>query len=214
MEKKKKALKGFFEEFKKFIQRGNVLDMAVGVIVGSSFTAIVNGMSTYILKPLVNWLIALLIGKNGLEGAITMLSPAYYSDQPGVIDLANSIYIDWGSLISVIVNFFLIAFVLFTIVKIFNNIAEARERFAQTQEKEFTVRKELWLIRQELHLSKKEAKAELAKRQAERAAKAAAEKAAQEERAAAEKKAAEEKAERDIRLLEEIRDLLKANSAK
>ncbi|MBO5101412.1 MAG: MscL family protein, partial [Clostridia bacterium] len=40
-------MKKFFEEFKKFITRGNVVDMAVGVIVGSSFTAIVNGMSNY-----------------------------------------------------------------------------------------------------------------------------------------------------------------------
>lgn len=214
MEKRKKSIKNFFAEFKKFIQRGNVLDMAVGVIVGSSFTAIVNGLSNYILKPLVNWLIALLIGKDGLEGAITMLSPAYFPDQPGVVDLANSIYIDWGSLISVIVNFLLIAFVLFSIVKIMNNLAEAREKFAQTQEKEFSVRKELWLIRKELHLSKQEARAVLEQRRAERAAKAAAEKAAAEELAAAQAQAEQEKAERNVRLLEEIRDLLKANCAK
>ena len=50
-------MKNFFAEFKKFITRGNVVDMAVGVIVGSSFTAIVNGMSNFILKPLVNWLL-------------------------------------------------------------------------------------------------------------------------------------------------------------
>ena len=53
-------MKKFFEEFKKFIMRGNVVDMAVGVVVGSSFTAIVNGMTNYILKPIVNWLLALI----------------------------------------------------------------------------------------------------------------------------------------------------------
>ena len=51
-------MKNFFGEFKKFITRGNVVDMAVGVIVGSSFTAIVNALSNNILKPLINYLLA------------------------------------------------------------------------------------------------------------------------------------------------------------
>lgn len=125
-EKKEGKIKKFFGEFKKFITRGNVLDMAVGVIVGGAFTAIVNGLSNFILKPLINWLIAVLIGEEGLSGAITMLSPAY--DDAGALVLAESIYIDWGSFISAIINFLLIAFVLFSIVKIMNSIAEAREQ--------------------------------------------------------------------------------------
>ena len=120
-------MKKFMGEFKKFITRGNVLDMAVGVIVGGAFTGIVNGLSNYILKPFINWLIALISGPNGLESAVTFLGkPAYKLDANGeqVIDLANSIYIDWGAFISAIINFFLIAFVLFTIVKIMNRIKE------------------------------------------------------------------------------------------
>ena len=74
---KQGRIKNFFGEFKKFITRGNVLDMSVGVIVGGAFTGIVNGLSNYILKPIINWLIALVLGKEGLSGAITMLSPAY-----------------------------------------------------------------------------------------------------------------------------------------
>ena len=46
--------KAFFGEFKTFIARGNVIDMAVGVIVGGAFTAIVNGVSNFILKPIIN----------------------------------------------------------------------------------------------------------------------------------------------------------------
>ena len=91
-EKKEGRLRKFFGEFKKFITRGNVLDMAVGVIVGGAFTAIVNGLSNYILKPLINWLLAALISKDGLSGAITMLSPSY--DEAGALVLADSIYID------------------------------------------------------------------------------------------------------------------------
>ena len=115
-------MKKFFGEFKKFITRGNVLDMAVGVIVGGAFTGIVNGLSNNILKPIINWLISLVLGQKGLSGAITMLSPAYATD--GTLDLASSIYIDWGAFISAIINFLLIAFVLFTIVRIMNRINE------------------------------------------------------------------------------------------
>ena len=121
-------MKKFFGEFKKFITRGNVLDMAVGVIVGGAFTGIVNGLSNYVLKPLINALLALILGSEGLDGAVTMLSAAY--TETGAIDLANSIYIDWGAFISSIINFLLIAFTLFTIVKIINSVREKNEEFA------------------------------------------------------------------------------------
>lgn len=124
-------MKKFFQEFKKFITRGNVLDMAVGVIVGGAFTAIVNGLTNNILKPLINWILALILGNNGLESAVTVLSPAWVKDANGaivvdpvtnqkVLDLANSIYIDWGAFVSAIINFLLIAFVLFCIVRAIN----------------------------------------------------------------------------------------------
>ena len=128
-------MKKFFGEFKKFITRGNVLDMAVGVIVGGAFTAIVNGLSNFVLKPIINWLLALILGKGTLSEVYTFLgTPALLED--GTIDLSNSFYIDWGSLINAIINFLLIAFVLFTIVKVINNVKEKNEKmkgeFAKT----------------------------------------------------------------------------------
>ncbi|MBR6703753.1 MAG: large conductance mechanosensitive channel protein MscL [Clostridia bacterium] len=198
-------MKKFFGEFKKFITRGNVLDMAVGVIVGGAFTAIVNGLSNFILKPLINWLIAVLIGEDGLSGAITMLSPAY--DDAGALVLADSIYIDWGSFISAIINFLLIAFVLFSIVKIMNGIAEAREQMESGLE--LDKKKAITKIRFEEKVSKKQAKAIWEARVAEAKAKKAQEDALAKELAVAEAKAQEEKAMANTRLLEEIRDLLK-----
>ena len=125
-------MKNFFAEFKKFITRGNVIDMAVGVIVGSSFTAIVNGLSNFILKPITNWLLALVLKKDALSELYTVLQPAYTTDEAGaeIIDLANSIYIDWGAFINSIINFLLIALVLFTIVKLFNKVRESQEALA------------------------------------------------------------------------------------
>lgn len=126
-------MKKFFEEFKKFITRGNVVDMAVGVIVGSSFTAIVNGLSNFILKPLINALLALLFGANSLSELHTFLITKFVADADGnptaEIDLANSIYIDWGSFINAVINFFLVALVLFTIVKLFNKFREEHKEF-------------------------------------------------------------------------------------
>ncbi len=131
-------MKKFFGEFKKFITRGNVVDMAVGVIVGGAFTGIVNGLSNYILKPLINWLLAFVLGKDGLTGAVTILSPGYKLAEDGttkVFDLASSIYIDWGAFVSAIINFLLIAFTLFTIVKIINKVKENNEKLSQSVKK-------------------------------------------------------------------------------
>ena len=129
-------MKKFFTEFKKFITRGNVVDMAVGVIVGSSFTAIVNGLSNNILKPLINWILATVLGKDTLTELYTMLTPAYVLDEAGnataEIDLANSIYIDWGAFINAVINFFLIALVLFCIVKIINKLREEHDELAES----------------------------------------------------------------------------------
>ena len=122
----KKKKDGFFADFKKFITRGNVLDMAVGVIVGGAFTAIINALSNNILKPVINWMLAQILGKDSLSEVFTFLTKAYKTDDNGAltteIDLAESIYIDWGAFINAIINFFLIAFTLFVIVRTINNI--------------------------------------------------------------------------------------------
>ncbi len=132
-------MKKFFGEFKKFITRGNIVDMAVGVIVGGAFTGVVNGLSNFILKPIINWILSLMLPGEGLAAALTFFPDckAYKDvvDANGVVigqevDLANSIYIDWGSFISAIINFILIALVLFTIVKIINSVRENHEKMS------------------------------------------------------------------------------------
>ena len=131
-------MKQFFPEFKKFITRGNVVDMSVGVIVGGAFTAIVNGMSNFILKPLVNWLLAEIMGADALSEVFTFLKKVEVDvlDEAGAVigrevDLAQSIYIDWGAFINAVINFFITAFVLFTIVKIINKMRENNEALAK-----------------------------------------------------------------------------------
>ncbi len=130
-------------EFKKFINRGNVVDMSVGVIVGSAFTAIVTALSNNILKPIVNFILATLFDAESLHEIYTYLKPVYADilDEDGNVigqelDLAQSIYIDWGAFINAVINFFLIALVLFTIVKLINKVrAEHKELSEMIAEK-------------------------------------------------------------------------------
>lgn len=107
-------MKKFFADFKAFISRGNIVDMAVGVIIGSAFSAIVTALTNKIIMPLINLLLSI-GGENGLEKAYTFLKKVY--DVNGDLDLTKSIYIDWGAFITAIINFFIIAFVLFLILK-------------------------------------------------------------------------------------------------
>ena len=201
-------MKKFFEEFKKFITRGNVVDMAVGVIVGGAFTGIVNGLSNYVLKPIINWILALIIGKDGLSGAITMLSPSYVLDENGVatevIDLASSIYIDWGAFISAIINFFIIAFVLFSIVKVINGLREGGEEAKKAKKAKRALKAEL--KESGINTKDKEAVATyLAKKEEEAKAQAEAEAKEAEEKAIQERLANPTTED----LLKDIRDLLK-----
>lgn len=107
-------MKGFFAEYKKFITRGNVLDMAVGVVVGSAFTAIVNSL----VKDILNPIIGLVTGGIDFSELKIVLKPA----AGDVAELA----IRYGVFINAIIQFILIAFVLFVIVKSFNKLNERR----------------------------------------------------------------------------------------
>ena len=127
-------MKKLVEDFKTFISRGNIVDMSVGVIIGSAFSAIVTALTNKIINPLINSLLAL-GGGNGLEKAYTFLKTVYEIDPntgnaTSVIDLTKSIYIDWGAFITAIINFFLIAIVLFVIMKVVKHANKVVTEFA------------------------------------------------------------------------------------
>ncbi|MBO5776921.1 MAG: large conductance mechanosensitive channel protein MscL [Clostridia bacterium] len=180
-------MKKIFQEFKAFITRGNVVDLAVGMIVGAAFTAIVTALVNNIFKPLIN-----AIPMEGVEGLITMLVPR---NSEGVkvamdstaIDLSQSVYIDWGAFIMAIVNFLLTAVVLFSLVKVINKFRDGMggmknraELIASlTNEEKATCKNAMLPSRKELKaiVAEREAKAaEEAAKEAEEAAKAEAEK--------------------------------------
>ena len=109
-------MKKFFREFKTFISRGNIIDLAVAVIIGGAFSAIVTAFTNQIIMPIINYFLSF-GAKDGLESAYLFLKKVEVN---GAVDLANSIYIDWGAFITAIINFLIIAFTLFLIVKTIN----------------------------------------------------------------------------------------------
>ena len=115
-------MKKFVEEFKKFISRGNVVDMAVGVIVGSAFTAIVNSL----VKDVVTPFIGVLTGGVDFTQMKYVITPAV-GDTPEVAIL-------YGSFIQAIINFLIIAFVVFCMVKMINTMRAKMEEQKKKEE--------------------------------------------------------------------------------
>ena len=191
-------MKKIIGEFKKFITRGNIVDMAVGVIVGSSFTAIVNSLSNNILKPIINYLLTLIFGANSISEVYTFLTRVVNAET-GEVDLAQSIYIDWGTFINAIINFLLVAVVLFSIVKIVNTIRDGHRKLVSDIMQDVPTKEDL-----------KEMKKKGIKITDENIEKFLAEKrAALEEAAAKEKAEAEEKARLERLANPTTEDLLK-----
>ncbi|MBP3217412.1 MAG: large conductance mechanosensitive channel protein MscL [Lachnospiraceae bacterium] len=102
-------MKKFMEEFKAFISRGNVMDMAVGVIIGGAFTAIVNSLVEDIINPIL-----------GVFGGVDFSNVK--------IPLRGDAAVGIGSFINAIINFLIMAFVIFSIVKALNKAAEAAKK--------------------------------------------------------------------------------------
>ncbi|MGM9961013.1 MAG: large-conductance mechanosensitive channel protein MscL [Allobaculum sp.] len=110
-------MKKFLGEFKEFISRGNVMDMAVGIIIGSAFTAIVTSLVNDIIMPIVSMICA---GVNITELSVTV----------GTAELK------YGAFLQAIVNFLIIALVVFTMIKTLNAASKRAAALVKKQEEE------------------------------------------------------------------------------
>ena len=105
-------MKAFIKEFKEFISRGNVMDMAVGVIIGGAFTAIVTSLVNDILMPVLS----LITGGLDFTSLCIVLGEG-----------ENAATLNYGAFIAAIINFLLIAFVIFLLVKMINNFSRKKK---------------------------------------------------------------------------------------
>ena len=125
-----------FTEFKKFVARGNVIDLAVGVVIGAAFGAIVTQLTEGVIMPLIGWIFGdidfsnwfLLLGDipEGYEGA---------RDNYAELKEAGVAMIGYGALITAAINFFIVAFALFVLVRSVNRVTEEmQKKAAQTED--------------------------------------------------------------------------------
>lgn len=117
-----KEKKGFIEEFKTFISRGSVIDMAVGIIVGGMFTNVVNSFVNDILNPLLGFI----IGDMDFTDLRIVLKAA--------TDTTAEVAIRYGSLLQAIIQFLLTALVLFSIIRVMNDLRDAQEKARKAKE--------------------------------------------------------------------------------
>ena len=112
------------KEFKEFISKGNVMDMAVGLVTGSAFTAIVTSLVNDVIMPLMG----LLVGGFNFTGLKITLKPA--------AEGAEAVTLNYGSFIQAVINFLIVAFVIFLVVKAMNKMRAAAEKLVKKEEEE------------------------------------------------------------------------------
>lgn len=144
--RKKAKEGGLLDQFKKFINRGNVIDLSVAVIIGGAFQAIVNAMVNGILMPIISWAIP----SGGINGIVTILNSnvSYLGESNSItaaeaatkgittVEYWGNLYdaskvnvINWGAFINAIIYFFIVALVLFTILQVFTYLSKKRKEF-------------------------------------------------------------------------------------
>ena len=196
-------MKKFFEDFKKFITRGNVIDMAIGVTVASAFTAIVTAFTKGFISPLL----ALITGNTSLENMVWVVKDAVTELVNGEeVVVTPAVEVLYGAFFQRVIDFLIIAFILFLVLRIATAVMNRSKKLKENVINALTDRDE-----------KAAEAAALAEKAANEAAMADAEAKAREaeaKEAAAAAEAEKLKAEEnrkceELALLKEIRDLLK-----
>ena len=114
-------MKGFFAEFKKFIMRGNVIDLAVGVIIGGAFQAIVNSLVNDIVSPVLSLATK---GVNFADKFIVLTTDEVAFATVEAAKEAGYATLNYGGFVTAIINFLIMAFVIFLLVKTINKVSE------------------------------------------------------------------------------------------
>ena len=122
-------MKKFFEEFKTFAMRGNVIDMAVGVVIGGAFGKITTSIVNDIIMPFISMLTG---GVDFTQWKIVLKEAV--ANAEGVIDPATEVAIRYGNTIAIILDFIIIAFAVFCMVKALNNLHRKQEEPAPEPE--------------------------------------------------------------------------------
>ena len=129
---KKNRIKGFFGEFREFILRGNVLDMAVGVIIATAFGKITTSLVNDVFMPFIAYLTG---GSTSSFGLNFVLIPEVVDEITGEV-VTPAVSMNFDAFISTVIDFVLIAFIVFIVVKVFNTVRERAENMLKKKEEE------------------------------------------------------------------------------
>ena len=131
----KEKSKGFFGEFKTFVLRGNVMDMAIGVIIGTAFASIVTALTDDFINPIIN----------SIGGA----------EVKGQLKIWSGQYLNWGHFLTSIINFLIMAFVLFLMLKGVNKLMTINKKKQKDDDALITKTDEVLLLEEIRDLLKK-----------------------------------------------------------
>ena len=123
----KEKSKGFFAEFKAFAMRGNVVDLAVGMIIGSAFGKITTSLVNDILMPFISWI----FGTRDMTALNLVVRPEIVNDAGEVTQAA--ITIGFGTFVATVIDFLLVAMVVFMVVKAMNTAKAKMEKKAEEE---------------------------------------------------------------------------------
>lgn len=126
-------LKGFFNEFKKFAMRGNVIDMAVGIIIGAAFGKIVDSLVKDVLMPPLG----LLLGKVDFTNLYLLLKEGHPVGPYTSLDLAQkagAVTINYGMFLNNVISFVIVAFAVFLLIKGINKLQEQMDSSSKADE--------------------------------------------------------------------------------
>ena len=147
-------MKKLFAEFKKFINKGNALSLAIGVILGASFTSIVTTINTKIISPLIG----LLLGDADLSNSLITVLKSTVNEETGELVITNAIY--WGALIQAVIDFLLTALILFFIFKIANKVSDTVKKIQDIENiVAYKMERKIKLTKKEKAIAEKMAKA-------------------------------------------------------
>ena len=122
-------MKKFFEDFKAFISKGNIIDMAVGVVVGGAFSKIVSSLVADIINPLIG----LATGKVALSDMKFILQPEIIDEATATVTQAE-IALKYGNFLQMVIDFLIIAFSIFVVLRVMMKAQETMNSFKKKEE--------------------------------------------------------------------------------
>ena len=126
LEKAKKQSNSFWADFKKFISRGNIVDLSVAVVIGAAFNSIVKGLVDFIITPVISY----------LTGGLDMTEWKYELHREIVDGEEVITAIQWGSLIQAVINFLIVAMVVFLTLRIYTKVEKRAKELLKKEELE------------------------------------------------------------------------------